>query len=145
MKKRKYFNMVIVICIPLILLIRYMFLDPSLTDAINASFTGILVFVTFLYLIATQEILKEQENTRKIYSIDKLLENVYSPINNALTEFYQQLGGIDSLPSDYTPDNIREKFKDLHEKQLEINRKYGHLFNDDIRVAYQKLDFATCG
>lgn len=135
-KMHKYFY--IVVSFLGFLLIAVNLFYPMISNSINVGFSGLLFLVTFLYVILTNDILDEQRTSKKIDLIDKVLENVYSPINNAFMEFYQD-SHVDSLPKTNIPAYFKDEFIKLHSKLMGINRSFGHLFDDEIRKAYKKV------
>ena len=104
-------------------------IQTQITSIVLAFSTIILVIITAGYAKSTKKLLDEQVILRKIASIEKVLENVYSPMNNALNEFRLQ---NDNLPNDKIPENYDRNFQDLYNNFQKIDVKYHHLFDQKI-------------
>ncbi|MCZ7404937.1 MAG: hypothetical protein O8C67_08405 [Candidatus Methanoperedens sp.] len=103
-------------------------IQAQITSTILAFSTIILVIITANYAKSTKEMLDEQIKMRKIGSIEKRLENIYSPINIAFNKFRLN---CESLPEDRIPSLYNNAFKDLNDVIMDIASKYGHLFNQE--------------
>lgn len=153
MGDEKYFN---IIC-GLLLVLLVPVLLTTLVDYINSLRTGVdpnystltllvagvvafatirLVNLTSKYAKSTKDMLNEQVKLRKIASIEKMLENVYSPMDNTLTEFELTLK---PFSTDKIPGTYDHTFKDLNDKLFKIKMNYGHLFDDDIIKYYKEI------
>ena len=104
--------------------------DGTLIANIVLAFaTLILVLITRNYAKSTKEILDEQTKSRKKASIEKILEKVYNPMNNAFNEFRLE---NDNLPEDKIPLGYDESFIKLYNTLNKIDKEYHHLFDQDI-------------
>ena len=116
--------------------------EPSLlirtemTSIISAVSTIILVIITVGYAKSTKELLDEQVRLRKLNYSKDILENVYSPLNNALNKFRWN---AESLPKDRIPQNYNREFDALYDDILKINNKYNHLINQKIKNRFQDV------
>ena len=91
--------------------------------------------MTTHYARSTKELLDEQIRTRKISSIEKKLENIYSPINIALNKFKLN---CEYLPEDRVPQVYNTEFKDLNDVIMDIASRYYHLLNQETINYYDK-------
>ncbi|MFZ3166369.1 MAG: hypothetical protein WA130_02055 [Candidatus Methanoperedens sp.] len=108
----------------------------EITSTILAVSTIILVIITAGYAKSTKELVDEQVKLRKIASFEKVLENVYSPLDNALNKF--RLSN-DSLPRDRIPENYNSDLNALNGDILKISDKYYHLIKQEIKNRYNDL------
>lgn len=104
-------------------------------EKINAYAVVILVFLTLWYAYSTRSMLGEQTKSRKIAAMEKKLEHVYSPMNNALNKSKLY---IESLPKDTIPNGYASFFNDLINNFEVINKDYGHLFDSDMKKHYKE-------
>ena len=105
-------------------------------EKLNAYAVVILVFFTGLYARSTYIALNDQRKNRKIAAIDKKLENVYSPMNNALIKFNSHLK---SSSENEIPGCYNKLLDLLNGELLNINREYGHLLDPNIRKCCKKF------
>lgn len=101
----------------------------EITSIILAISTIILVIITAGYAISTKDLLDDQVKSRKIAPIEKVLENIYSPILIALNQF---MLNCESLPENRIPDVYNNAFKDFNDAIMNIASKYFHLMNQEI-------------
>jgi len=110
-------------------------------EKLNAYAVVILVILTGWYAWSTRSALDDERKNRKITAIEKKLENVYSPMDEAVTEFklesekiLAELGAEDDVPV-----KIKEIFEKLTENLLGVKRHYGHLIDFDIINSHQDV------
>lgn len=111
-------------------------IQTQITSTILAFSTIILVIITANYAKSTKELLDEQVKLRKLNYSKDILENVYSPLNNALNKFRWN---AESLPRDRIPQNYNREFEALYDDILKINNKYNHLINQKIKNRFQEV------
>ena len=116
--------------------------------AINAFSVIILVILTGWYAYSTKSMLIEQRLTldeqrkgRKIDGIEKKLENVYSPIEEAVTEFKLELEQLLILNRENPtlPNEVRDIFRKMAENMLTVKKNYGHLIDSDTIFSFQDV------
>ncbi len=105
-------------------------------SVILAFSTIVLVLITINYAKSTKKLLDEQVKLRKLNYSKDILENVYSPLNNALNKFRWN---AESLPIDRIPQNYNREFEALYDDILKINNKYNHLINQKIKNRFQEV------
>lgn len=106
----------------------------EITPIIYAFSTIILVIITANYAKSTNELLNEQVRLRKLNYSKDILENVYSPLNNALNKYRLN---TESLPIGRIPNNYNREFEALYDGILKINNKYNHLINQKINNRFR--------
>ena len=113
------------------------------SELINLSITSTLVAVTSLIVLLTYENLKEtqavvkQSKTERVLdNIEKILMNVYSPIDTVLKRYKLSLEYYQSGDSKKIPDNFNNKFLEMNDEILKIQTNYGYLFEPDLILFY---------
>ncbi|MCK4797557.1 MAG: hypothetical protein KAT05_09260 [Spirochaetes bacterium] len=106
----------------------------EITPIIYAFSTIILVIITANYAKSTNELLNEQVRLRKLNYSKDILENVYSPLNNALNKYRLN---TESPLIDRIPNNYNREFEALYDDILKINNKYNHLINQKINNRFR--------
>ncbi len=104
-------------------------IQAQITSIILAFSTVVLVIITVGYAKSTKDLVDEQVKSRQVASIEKVLENIYSPINIALNQF---MLNCESLPENRIPDVYNNSFKELNDVIMNIASKYYHLINQKI-------------
>ncbi|MFA4935655.1 MAG: hypothetical protein WC568_07445 [Candidatus Methanoperedens sp.] len=99
------------------------------SNTVTAGATAVLAVITIWYAISTHKLLKETQVARKINAIEKKLEKVYSPMEEALTRFDLIKENLSSPLS-----NIGVHFDELNNQFLQIKRNYGHIIFKDTLV-----------
>lgn len=108
-------------------------IQKQITDFVLAFSTIILVAITVMYAKSTKDLVDEQVKLRQVASIEKVLENIYSPIIIALNRF---MLNCESLPENRIPVVYNNEFKDLNAVIMNIASKYYHLINQEILNYY---------
>ncbi|HEY9245712.1 MAG TPA: hypothetical protein VIO11_02590, partial [Candidatus Methanoperedens sp.] len=109
-------------------------------NVVVAAANMILAIITFWYAIFSYSMLGEQRKSRQIEAIEKRLEKVYSPMDEAITEFdleadqVIQLEGGDPLSRD-----IKNAFEGLTKNLLIVKREYGHLIDFNVVQSHNDL------
>ena len=105
---------------------------------ITAWSTVILSIITFFYVIFTYKILKEQKKSIKIAALEKILENVYSPLLIANTRLnYGNLEG--DCMGFATPERLQEEYLRFSGDLFKVSENYGHLLDQDIIQNHSEL------
>ncbi len=124
------FNKVMVISLIVIIAIIIFFnIDGKLTlsETLNVGLITALVFVTFMYVIETENIVLDNRKQRKIALLEKKLDEVYSPLLHTLMiakELYRALikkeAGMFLLFTEgyFKMDGIFEKYHHLIDKKI---------------------------
>jgi len=104
-------------------------IQTQVTSTILAFSTVVLVIITAHYAKSTKDLVEEQVKSRRIALIEKVLENVYSPINIALNQF---MINCESLPENRIPNVYNNSFIELNDVIINIASKYYHLIHQEI-------------
>lgn len=104
-------------------------IQQQITTIISGLFTIVLVLITARYAKSTKDLVDEQVKSRQVASIEKVLENIYSPITIALNQF---MINCESLPENRIPEGYNNSFKDFNDVIMNIATKYYHLINQKI-------------
>lgn len=108
------------------------------SNTVTAGATVVLAVITIWYAISTYKLLKETQVARKINTIEKKLEKVYSPMEEALTRFDLTKKNLESDGGSLLS-NIGVSFDELNNQFLQIKRNYGHIiFKDTLVIQYHK-------
>ena len=106
------------------------------SNTVTAGATAVLAVITIWYAISTYKLLKETQVARKINVIEKKLEKVYSPMEEALTIFDLTKKTLESEESSLFS-KIGQAFDLLNIQFLEIKRNYGHIiFKDTLAIQF---------
>jgi len=117
--------------------ISYYFFDINKsTTPINLVITSILVVVTSIYVAITFEILRQSKTERVLDNIEKILINVYSPIDTMLKRYKLSYEYHQSGDSKKIPDNFNSIFMELNDELFKIQTNYGYLFKPDLILYY---------
>ena len=109
----------------------------NLTD-ITAWSTVILSIITFIYVILTYKILKEQRKSIKIAALEKILEKVYSPLVKANSNLnFGNLEGINIGNADTK--GLQRAYITFAGELSEVSKNYGHLLDQDIIQNHSEL------
>ena len=110
-------------------------------EKLNAYAVVILVILTGWYAWSTRSALDNERKNRKITAIEKKLENVYSPMDEAVTEFKLESEKILAVlgAEDDVPVKIKEIFEKLTKNLFGVKRHYGHLIDFDIINSHQDV------
>ncbi len=117
-------------------------------EKINAYAVVILVILTLWYAFSThsllneqRSILDEQRKTRKITAIEKKLEQVYSPFEEALVEFKLESNKLLNENPDnmILPNKIKDIFEKLTENMLAVKKHYGYLIDSNTINSFQDV------
>ena len=92
--------------------------------------TVILAIITFVYVILTHNILKEQRKSIKIAALERKLEKVYSPLVETKTGL--NFGNLDSVRGIPDTESIERAYLKFAKKLSEVSENYGHLLDQDI-------------
>lgn len=117
--------------------------EPEKINALAALFlaavTCIYVSITMKTLRQTEKIIEQTKIEKKLDNIDKMLMNVYSPMEYILTKFNSSLEYYKSMQSDGIPIEFNNLFKEMNDKLLEIKRNYGYLFDSELIEYHDSL------
>lgn len=119
----------------------------GITSNITGLATVVLAIITWKYIGITKKILDEQIKLRKIAAIEKKLERVLNPIENALKEFIdkynKRLKTDDKISGEF-----HATFSKLNDQLMDVRKNYLHLIgqnisNKDIEVFKSWLLFSN--
>lgn len=119
----------------------------GITSNITGLATVVLAIITWKYIGITKKILDEQIKLRKIAAIEKKLEKVLNPIENALNEFIDKYNKRLKI-EDKISDEFHATFSELNSKLMDVRKNYLHLIgqnisNKDIEVFKSWLLFSN--
>jgi hypothetical protein len=109
------------------------------SNTVTAGATVVLAAITAFYAYLTNSILKEQRRAIKIAALEKKLENIYSPLEEAIVTFILDIKKIQ--PSNYSESKqkVETIFLELADKLKKVKRNYGHLIDKDIFRYHRKI------
>lgn len=115
-------------------------IQTIIVSGVLAFATLFLVIITGDYAKSTKEMLDEQIKLNEIVAIEKRLEKVYSPIEEAVTKFDLKADNLmDLMAGDQLSENIRGIFEKMTQSLLEVKKNYGHLIDPDIIQSHSEL------
>lgn len=111
----------------------------NLSELINLSITSTLVAITSLIVLLTHEnlketqaIVKQSKTEMKLNNIEKILINVYSPIDTMLKRYELSLEYYQSGDSNKIPEHFNAIFNEMNDELFKIKINYGYLFEPDL-------------
>lgn len=110
-------------------------INLSITSTLVAV-TSLIVLLTYANLKETQAVVKQSKTERVLDNIEKILMNVYSPIDTVLKRYKLSLEYYQSGDSKKIPDNFNRNFLEMNDELLKIQTNYGYLFEPDLILFY---------
>ncbi len=101
-------------------------------NEITAWSTVVLALITGYYAYITHLTFRELNKDRQIVAIEKKLERVYSPFEEAITTLKKDALEYDSSGGHQTPESVERQYYKFDNKIIEVKKNYGHLIDSDI-------------
>nr|WP_321498328.1 hypothetical protein [uncultured Methanolobus sp.] len=131
-KKRPF----LIMCLAIIFIIveAYVIKFPVKESSVNTTLNVMLVFVTAVYVVLTENILSDSEKSRKIEYKSSQLEKLYYPLLSVI-EFSSELNMID--PEDYFPQ--MEYVLDFSNSNVDMFSNNRYLAREQSRPLISKI------
>ncbi|VVB91670.1 Uncharacterised protein [uncultured archaeon] len=100
-------------------------------NEVTAWSTVVLAVITGYYAYISRLTFRELNKDRQIAAIEKKLEKVYSPFEEAITTLKNDVSEDDphGIP---TPESVERQYYIFDKKITEVKKNYGHLIDPDI-------------
>jgi hypothetical protein len=102
-------------------------INENTIGLLSISFSALLTFITVCYVGLTYKILTEQTNSRQILAMEKKLEKVYCPLNEAANTFL-----FDNI--NFNVPNVDIIYRQFNDKLEYVRKSYGYIVFTDTEL-----------